>query len=555
MSAVYRARDTLMSRTVVVKILKETNLEESVSQRFLLEAQIAGNLNHENVIRTYDFGFDSSDRPFMVLEYLEGEDLSEAIKAHTAGSLADRAQIGVELVAALDYIHSRNVIHRDLKPANIFLSRGNSRRRQVKLMDFGIARVKNVSITQAGMAIGTPSYMAPEQIRGEQVTKAVDIYALGVVLWELFTEERAFAADTLERVFYMALNESINLAKLRTAGVPDNLVRLIGECASKDVRARPDQLDSIGFALSQLASPQSEVATLVNTRLMQSPLPAAADSVVPAKPAVQPGKRNLWLAAAAGVLALLGIVSTVVVMNSGKRSEPQQKIAEAPIALPPTLQNGSMVLVPSGAFLFGKSKQSVDLQAFYVDRTEVSNREFAKFISATGARPPEAFAKANPDMPVVNVSFEEAKQFAAWAGKQIPNSQQWEKAARGVDGRTFPWGEAPETSRANIGKGASGSIVAVDSFPTGASPFEALQMVGNVWEWVDEASTPSPELLATFRKLIGPQLSARDQWLRIRGKSYIEGLDGNELWDSSPAPAQLRSPIVGFRCVRPAQSK
>ena len=553
MSSVYRARDTLMSRIVVVKILKETNLEESVSQRFLLEAQIAGNLNHENVIRTYDFGFDATDRPYMVLEYLEGEDLSEAMKAGTAGSLAERAQIGVELARALEYIHSRNVIHRDLKPANIFLARGGSRRRQVKLMDFGIARVKNVSITQAGMAIGTPSYMAPEQIRGEQVTKKVDIYALGLVLWEMFTGERAFAADTLERVFYMALNESINLAKLRAAGVPEDLVRQIGDCASKDAAVRPENLDSLGNALLQLARPQPLVAqpvALASTEMMPNrPAPA-----IQSKAKTQPGNVKLWLIAGASLLALL-VVAGLVLISSGKRSGSKEQIVEQPAALPRTIQDGSMVLVPGGAFLFGKDKQSLNLEAFYVDRTEVSNREFAKYLSATNTPAPEDFAKGKPDLPAVNVTFQEAMKFANWAGKQLPNSRQWEKAARGVDGRTYPWGESAETTRANIGKGAKGAISQVDSFSSGASPFEALQMVGNVWEWVDEASTPSQAILSTFRKLIGPQLSAQDRWLRIRGKSYVESLDGNELWDSSPAPAQLRSPIVGFRCVKAAESK
>ena len=122
MSAVYRARDTLMSRTVAVKVLKETHLDQPAAQRFLLEAQIAGNLNHENVVRTYDFGFDPDGRPFMVLEYLEGENLGDAIKGRRTGSLRHRARIGAELGAALEYIHARDVVHRDLKPANVFLS-------------------------------------------------------------------------------------------------------------------------------------------------------------------------------------------------------------------------------------------------------------------------------------------------------------------------------------------------------------------------------------------------------------------------------------------------
>ena len=557
MSAVYRARDTLMGRTVALKILKDAQLDQATTQRFLLEAQIAGNLNHENVVRTYDFGFDPDGRPYMVLEYLEGENLADAIKGGRTGSLAHRARIGAELAGAIEYVHPRNVVHRDLKPANIFLASAVAAMTGplVKLMDFGISRVENVSITQAGMTLGTPGYMAPEQIRGEPVTKSVDIYAFGVVLWELFTDERAFAAPALDRVFYMVMHDELSLDKLRAAGVPAELVQQIGKCVSKEAWRRPENLSGIRRELLLLANPGQTSTGLEDTvtKAMPAvaPAPVAAPAAALAPPPVAANRR--WLAVGAGVMAGLGLVLAAVMMISGGSARHEEKKGDTSVttlAQRIEMPSGAMLIVPAGSFRFGETKETVELPAFYVDRTEVSNRAFAEFARATGAALPPGFAAAQPDLPVVNVTLDEAGAFATWAGKSLPTSKQWEKAARGLDGRTFPWGEAAEASRANVGKGKSGGLAPVDGFADGASPFQALQMVGNAWEWVDETVAPSPADLAVFGPQLKPPPAANDRWVRIRGGSFIEPLDAKVMSESVVVPARFRNAFVGFRCAK-----
>ena len=556
MSAVYRARDTLINRPVALKLLKEAyRPEEPTAQRFALEAQIAGNLTHENVIRTYDFGFDPDGRPYMVLEFVEGDDLSQTIKGGLAGDLANRARIAWELAGALEYIHPRNVIHRDLKPANVMLAGGPTG--TVKLMDFGISRAESVGLTQAGTTMGTPGYMAPEQIRGEDVTKSVDIYAYGVLLWELFTGSRAFAGDTLDRVFYRVLNEPLDLAQLQAAGVPAELARQIGQCAAKDKGQRPPDLRRIRGELERLIQAGARApdpASLLPTLEM----PARANAVpspmmTPAQPPAQ--RRNLiW--GAAGIGLVLVIASVAWMSSAGGPGSSAARVVEPNIAskLPPelTTDTGTMLLVPEGVFLFGERKQPVNQSAFYVDQTEVTNKAYGAYVRATGAASPAGFASAQADGPVVNVTFDEATKFARWARKRLPSKQEWEKAARGLDGRTFPWGEAAEISRANVGLGQTGSPAAVLSFASGVSFFGALQMVGNVWEWVDETGAPSAQNVASLAGQLQPPPTAEERWMEIRGGSYVEKLDPNVLWDRGLMPARYAHRLIGFRCAKTA---
>ena len=185
MAIVYLAHDRELDRVVAVKRLAD-NLahDRSFRDRFLREAQLAAPLSHPNVVRVYDFGHDPDGRPFIVMEYVEGGSLAEALARDGALSPARVVAVARDCCAGLAYAHAAGLVHRDLKPQNLLLDPDC----RVKIADFGIARtLDGTSLTLTGSVLGTAGYLAPEQAGGEQVTAAADIYGLGVTLHQLVT--------------------------------------------------------------------------------------------------------------------------------------------------------------------------------------------------------------------------------------------------------------------------------------------------------------------------------------------------------------------------------
>jgi serine/threonine-protein kinase len=224
MSRVYRALDTLIGRTVAVKILTEAGCQDAdAKERFLAEARTAGSLSHENVLSIYDFGEDDQYGPFLVMEFLRGEDLRHTMKENRLGDLKVKLRIAEQVARALCYIHSHKIIFRDIKPENVHIGSAGI----VKLIDFGIAKNEGLQMTRAGYVLGTPSYMAPEQVRGENITGQVDVYAFGALLFEMLTGTRLISGDTVERIFYSTLYEPVDLGPLHRLNVPQAICDLV----------------------------------------------------------------------------------------------------------------------------------------------------------------------------------------------------------------------------------------------------------------------------------------------------------------------------------------
>ncbi len=573
MSRVYRARDTLIGRIVCVKILTE-QADTEAKARFLQEARVAGNLNHDNVIRVYDFGEDAEGNPYMVMEFLEGEDLRHLMKQNRTGDREWKLKAALQIARALDHIHERKIIHRDIKPENIHVTPAGV----VKLMDFGIAKSEDISLTRTGFTLGTPYYMAPEQVRGEPPTPQMDIYAYGVMIFELLTGIRPTDGETIETIFYKVLYEPLDIAPLLTADVPAPVRDVVARCTAKEPGQRPQTFaeicrvleDVLGDAAPKLenaAPPPALLATAaVATGLSPSPsippMEAAAGTPValetppapveaPAAPAPLPAppKRNLVtiaVALAIGLAVLAAIVGLLL-----KRSPEQPKTAEQAPQLPATLNHpaGAMVLVPAGEYRGGQDGIVRPVAAFYIDRTEVTNAAYARYCQERGRPLPEAFPQDRPNLPVVNVTFVDAQEFARWAGKRLPTMSEWEKAARGTDGRLFPWGNDADKSRAVT---QASALADAGSIPAGASPYGALDMIGNAWEFVDDPRTPTPGAIAAFKSLLTPPPTADEPWYAMRGGSYLTPLTDSLTWDSASVPARFRGPDIGFRCARDA---
>ena len=243
MSHVFRARDSVLGRRVALKMLTAGAMADPrAKSRFLEEARTASNLRHENIISVYDFGEDQG-RPFMVMEFLEGESLREAIANGSLGGMERRLKVALQVGRAIDYIHARKIVHRDIKPENVHVELTG----RAKLMDFGIAkndleRTAELSATLPGMTLGTPYYMAPEQVLGRPLTAHADIYSYGIMLYEILTGVKAVNADNVEKIFQQVIYEPLRLEPLTAAGVPVVVMDLIVRCTSKQMVQRPSNL-------------------------------------------------------------------------------------------------------------------------------------------------------------------------------------------------------------------------------------------------------------------------------------------------------------------------
>ena len=259
MSYVYRARDNENLSTVVVKILAEAGPKDTGAKaRFLLEAQMGSTLSHPNIIRILQFGEEGS-RPFMVMNYLEGEDLSQAIKNGHTGDLRNKLRIALQIARALEYVHSQKVIHRDIKPENVHIDRSS----HVTLMDFGIAKAVNLRLTRTGTTLGTPFYMSPEQVCGDPVTELSDVYAFGIVIYELMCGFKGNNGDTVDEVFYQILHRGLNFEPLKQLGIPQGVCALIARCTVKKPLGRMQSFTSICHELERLIkNPNANVQTL-----------------------------------------------------------------------------------------------------------------------------------------------------------------------------------------------------------------------------------------------------------------------------------------------------
>jgi len=531
MSHVYRAKDTTIGRTVALKILTpEGCADQETRERFLQEARMAGNVTHENIIHIYDYG-EADGRPFLVMEFLQGEDLRSVIHARQTGDSGQKLRIALQIARAIEYVHTQKIVHRDIKPDNIRILPGGS----VKLMDFGIAKLEGLSRTQAGYVLGTPYYMAPEQVRGGEVTPLVDVYAFGILLFELFAGVKPVRAEEIAQVFHFILNEPVDITPLRQSGTPEQVVTLIQRLTAKAPAERPQGFAGIVREIEVMLRSRDETMVVPQP---PSENKSRFEAVAPAPPA----NRRKWIIAAASVLAVCLIALAVF---WGTRPGPVQHPPNPPSVTVPA----GMILIPAGDFLAGPNKEGQSLPAFLIDRREVSVQEYLDFAKATGRTVPDTLKKADPFGPAREVTFDDAAAYAQWAGKRLPSSLEWERAARGTDGRKYPWGNQDDPSKARINVPQEGPWPA--TYDSDKSPDGAINMAGNVSEWVNETQSPSPDAIKGFDGL-EPPASREERWFLMQGGSYMLPLEAAETWVYQSLPARLHSPALGFRCARNA---
>jgi eukaryotic-like serine/threonine-protein kinase len=241
MGAVYQARDTVLDRPVALKVVSPKLLSErDALVRFQREARAAAKLQHPNIVTIFDLG-EEQGTLYIAMELLDGMDLYQAMRPLDRLSVEEKVRIVAEVCRGLDYAHKRGVVHRDIKPANIrILSDGS-----VKVLDFGIAHMAGSQLTQTGIVLGTPSYMAPEVIASGRIDHRADVWSLGVVLYEVLTGVRPYDSPEFARVLYRIVHEPLPAIDPRLE-VPETLLRVLTRALTRDPAQRYQELAEMG---------------------------------------------------------------------------------------------------------------------------------------------------------------------------------------------------------------------------------------------------------------------------------------------------------------------
>jgi TonB family protein len=307
MGVVYRALDNHIGRPVAIKVLNAVG--EDMRARFMQEIRLLGTLNHPNIVTIHDCGT-HEEQPFIVMEYVDGVTLADYISCRPPDPLPRKLQIVRTLCSAIEFAHIRGIVHRDIKPANVMIARDGV----LKVLDFGVARFGDASTMTA--VVGTPSYMAPEQIAGRGVDKRTDVYAVGLVLYEVISSVQAFPSGegrTFLQVLHAVLTERPAPLSQIVPGVDPTLERIVTKAIDKDPTARYQTLSLLAAdlaaaedrharmladrsaAVAALGSDAAAVAALDETRAVAVEpaivTPITPQPIVPSAPPVTPQPR------------------------------------------------------------------------------------------------------------------------------------------------------------------------------------------------------------------------------------------------------------------------
>jgi eukaryotic-like serine/threonine-protein kinase len=599
MADVYKAYDPRLKREVAVKVIKEdrrsSQMDSQLLERFRREITTLAGLSHPNIVKVLDSG-EEQNQPYLVMEYISGGSLRERLAGRQGRPYPweEAARLLAPIARALETAHAEGIIHRDVKPANILFDRNNL----PMLSDFGIAKIlgsdRDPMLTAIGGKIGTPAYMAPEQAAGQPVDWRIDIYALGVVFFELITGQRPQQATPYMSAVAGESKGSLPRPSMLVSGLPQKIDSILLKALAWDPRDRQANMGELAAELEALA---------------KGVLPRAAS---PAR-----SNRSSWLAAG-GFVFLCILVALVfglarflplapffvhpspsplpatqgpvlpIVLPTATRARPvptTMDTATPESALPVTRDGADLLFIPEGEFIMGSDpkepyfwgaeapRHTVYLNAYWIYRTEVTNAMYRQCVQAGGCQPPadgsshthRDYFKSNEfnEYPVIYMTYADAAKYCAWAGARLPSEAEWEKAARGTDGRLFPWGdENPRDNSANlcdrncpeqdpkyIEKGLDdgyADVSPVGSFPAGASPYDVLDMAGNAAEWVADWYQVDYYTRAPTANPPGPLSGTRNIFHGGSWRSIREGLRPAA---RTPKDNGYSSDYTGFRCA------
>jgi len=298
LGVVYLARDPLIGRLVALKTFRVgfSARDEEISQfrsRFVREAQSAGILSHSNIVTVHDVVDEGPGGTcFIAMEYVKGTNLKQLLQRPDPFPLGFVVEVLSQVAEALDYAHSRGVVHRDVKPANILITPDN----RVKITDFGIARLDSSNLTMEGQLLGTPNYMAPEQIQGREVDHRADIFSLGVVFYEMLTRRKPFQGENLTAVTHKIVYDPFIAPEEIVRDLPRGFTEILSRCLEKDPNRRYPRASEVARELRAVLQSQQALDDTVATQEVEPLLeehdpeasPKAAAAPTPPAPAAPP---------------------------------------------------------------------------------------------------------------------------------------------------------------------------------------------------------------------------------------------------------------------------
>ena len=659
MGVVFKGRHTFLKTLHAIKVILPDLVgnDPMLTTRFRQEALAAAAIRHQNVISVTDFGVVQGKMPFLVMEFIKGTSLHEILQREGPMPVERAWDFISALASGVGAAHRQNIIHRDLKPLNVMVQDDVPVADGVKILDFGLAKIKSGELlgsfvqAQTTGLMGSPYYMAPEQWGDEELDARADVYSLGVILYQMLCGDVPFKGSSIPSVMKKHLTMPPPRFQSFGVSVPGGVEAVVRHALEKDTGAR---IDSVINFLSELrsaidsAAATSRSPTLVDlhqtaltgltmtdtqppgliSTATQPPVPVdtqfsssapsipevsigAPDQLSPQSiPAVRAQERSQnWASSAtpgldseetrvrqsssqsglgasvaesrAGVgrplvidlparrnatrtFLIVGVTSLLFLVAAGIgayfyfRSEP------APVGPDGPTWKAQLAAIDGGTFEMGRNNgprqetpaHPVRVATFSMDKTEVTNAEYAEFVAATNHSAPGDWVEKKPKSgrelwPVVGVSFDDANLFAEWRSKRdgvsyrLPTEEEWEYAARnGANGDLFPWGSQWQDRIAVVKESNPGPV---GSRPAGQNKWGVMDLVGNVWEWTSSRVSGYPGNPVTV-----PERTK--DWVAIRGGSYVSDPQHPE----TPVSACLReflppgtkNALLGFRLVR-----
>lgn len=579
MAAVWRVRHELLGSLHAIKcLLPEFARNEEVRQRFVNEGRIQAQLRHPAIVAVTDL-IEQDSVVGLVMDYVKGTSLDVMLRQQRPLPLATVREVFLQVTRGLSYVHARGVVHRDLKPSNIMVDE-TDRRLRARLLDFGVAKFESheaPALTRTGMTLGTLQYMSPEQVKGEAIDARSDIFALGIVLYEVLTGRIPFDGSSAWSLQMAIVTGKVVPPRQVRAELPPAVSAVLLKALQTEPADRYQSAQALEEALEEATRPQGEQPwsapfTPPPGRATVPPPTRADRGVLSVSPRDELGdeeddlerafrpRRSRWPLVLLVLLLAAGAGAYVVRetrLPSGPDEKSMDELVRATVRREP--KSGlAFVRLPGGEFRMGCDARDAEcapdeprprvvrVEGFWLAKTEATVEAWDKCVAARACAATartvvnDEGAKCNPGDPTrkkhpVNcLTWDESKALCQWLGGRLPTAAEWEYAARSGRTAMWPWGDTEATkahARFVERDDADGRTAEVGKHRDGSTPWGLHDVAGNVWE----VTSDSFDVKKGTVEARGGSFKSKAKWLRASNRFEVD-------------PA-TRSDSLGVRCA------